>query len=239
MLRPLPGLPVIRDLIVDMTQFFKQYHSIKPYLINDDAAAGARAPAVARGPRGAERPLRVHPVRLLLDLLPVVLVESGQVRRPGRPAAGLPLHRRHARPGDRASASTIWKTRIGCSAATRIMNCVDVCPKGLNPTRAIGKIKDLHGAGAPYRRCTSAHGPAAARSIEVALPARLAGTGPRARALPGSATAQTLSTRKTTAALERTARPCTDNDLWDLVSGRSDRVDARLARYPGSACSAC
>jgi succinate dehydrogenase / fumarate reductase iron-sulfur subunit len=35
-LRPLPGLPVIRDLIVDMTQFFKQYHSIKPYLINDE-----------------------------------------------------------------------------------------------------------------------------------------------------------------------------------------------------------
>ncbi|ACO75400.1 SdhB [Laribacter hongkongensis HLHK9] len=37
-LRPLPGLPVIRDLIVDMTQFFKQYHSIKPYLINDTPA---------------------------------------------------------------------------------------------------------------------------------------------------------------------------------------------------------
>ena len=34
-LKPLPGLPVIRDLIVDMTQFFKQYDSIKPYLIND------------------------------------------------------------------------------------------------------------------------------------------------------------------------------------------------------------
>ena len=35
-LKPLPGLPVIRDLIVDMTQFFKQYNSIKPYLINND-----------------------------------------------------------------------------------------------------------------------------------------------------------------------------------------------------------
>jgi succinate dehydrogenase / fumarate reductase iron-sulfur subunit len=35
-LRPLPGLPMIRDLIVDMTQFFKQYHSIKPYLINNE-----------------------------------------------------------------------------------------------------------------------------------------------------------------------------------------------------------
>lgn len=34
-LKPLPGLPVIRDLIVDMTQFFNQYNSIKPYLIND------------------------------------------------------------------------------------------------------------------------------------------------------------------------------------------------------------
>src|SRR3981189_2428542 len=31
-LRPLPGLPVIRDLIVDMSQFFKQYHSLTPYL---------------------------------------------------------------------------------------------------------------------------------------------------------------------------------------------------------------
>ncbi|NTZ09183.1 2Fe-2S iron-sulfur cluster-binding protein [Burkholderia metallica] len=34
-LRPLPGLPVVRDLIVDMTDFFNQYHSIRPYLIND------------------------------------------------------------------------------------------------------------------------------------------------------------------------------------------------------------
>ena len=35
-LKPLPGLPVVRDLFVDMTQFFKQYNSIKPYLINDN-----------------------------------------------------------------------------------------------------------------------------------------------------------------------------------------------------------
>ena len=37
-LKPLPGLPVIRDLIVDMTMFFNQYHSIKPYLINNTPA---------------------------------------------------------------------------------------------------------------------------------------------------------------------------------------------------------
>lgn len=36
-LRPLPGFPIIRDLVVDMTNFLKQYHSISPYLINDEA----------------------------------------------------------------------------------------------------------------------------------------------------------------------------------------------------------
>ena len=35
-LRPLPGLPVIRDLVIDMSQFYKQYEKVKPYLINND-----------------------------------------------------------------------------------------------------------------------------------------------------------------------------------------------------------
>ena len=37
-LRPLPGLPVIRDLVVDMTMFYNQYEKIKPYLVNDTPA---------------------------------------------------------------------------------------------------------------------------------------------------------------------------------------------------------
>ena len=35
-LRPLPGLPVIRDLVVDLTTFYKQFEKVKPYLVNDD-----------------------------------------------------------------------------------------------------------------------------------------------------------------------------------------------------------
>ena len=35
-LRPLPGLPVIRDLVVDMTQFYKNYEKVTPYLVNDE-----------------------------------------------------------------------------------------------------------------------------------------------------------------------------------------------------------
>ena len=74
-LRPLPGLPVIRDLIVDMTQFFKQYHSIKPYLINNDPPPERERLQSPGRSRGTERAVRVHSVRLLLDLMPVVLVE--------------------------------------------------------------------------------------------------------------------------------------------------------------------
>ena len=37
-LRPLPGLPVIRDLVVDMSQFYRQYERIKPWLQNDEPA---------------------------------------------------------------------------------------------------------------------------------------------------------------------------------------------------------
>ena len=50
-LKPLPGLPVVRDLIVDMTQFFKQYNSIKPYLINDTIPPRKRASAKPRRAR--------------------------------------------------------------------------------------------------------------------------------------------------------------------------------------------
>ena len=83
------------------------------------AAAGEGAAAVAGGPRGARRALRMHPVRVLLDGVPVVLVESRQVRRPGRPARGLPLHRRHARRGDQRAPRQSRGSRTGCSAATR------------------------------------------------------------------------------------------------------------------------
>ncbi len=103
-LRPLPGLPVIRDLIVDMSQFFKQYHSIKPYLVNDTPPPEKERLQSPAERERARRPVRVHPVRVLLDRVPVVLVEPGQVRRPRRAARGVPLHRRLARPGDQRAA---------------------------------------------------------------------------------------------------------------------------------------
>ncbi|HMY28017.1 MAG TPA: 2Fe-2S iron-sulfur cluster-binding protein, partial [Agitococcus sp.] len=34
-LRPLPGLPIIRDLVVDMSMFYNQYEKVQPYVVND------------------------------------------------------------------------------------------------------------------------------------------------------------------------------------------------------------
>ena len=58
-LRPLPGFPIVRDLIVDMTQFFKQYHSIRPYLINDEPPPSRKAP-LSRWSRSTFAPCRTR-----------------------------------------------------------------------------------------------------------------------------------------------------------------------------------
>ncbi|GHD47517.1 hypothetical protein GCM10008110_15540 [Marinobacter persicus] len=76
-LRPLPGLPVIRDLVVDMNLFYRQYEKVTPYLINDTPA-----PAIERLQSPEDRE------KLLLS---VFLVEPGQVHWSGRPAAGVPF----------------------------------------------------------------------------------------------------------------------------------------------------
>ncbi|WP_157670489.1 succinate dehydrogenase iron-sulfur subunit [Chitinibacter sp. GC72] len=140
--RPLPGLPVIRDLIVDMTQFFKQYHSIKPYVIND-------SPAPDR-----ER-LQSQEDRKELDgLYECILCACCSTSCPSfwwnpdkfvGPAGLLAAYRFIADTRDEATSQRLddLEDPYRLFRCHSIMNCVDVCPKELNPTKAIGKIKDL------------------------------------------------------------------------------------------------
>ena len=141
-LRPLPGLPVVRDLIVDMTQFFGQYHSIRPYLINDTP------------PPERER-LQSPEQREELDgLYECILCASCSTSCPSfwwnpdkfvGPAGLLQAYRFIADSRDLATGERLddLEDPYRLFRCHTIMNCVDVCPKGLNPTRAIGKIKDL------------------------------------------------------------------------------------------------
>ena len=141
-LKPLPGLPVIRDLIVDMTLFFKQYHSIKPYLINE-----VRPPEKERLQSPEER----DELNGLYEcILCACCSTSCPVfwRNPDKfvgPAGLLQAYRFIADSRDEATSERLdnLEDPYRLFRCTTIMNCVDVCPKGLNPTKAIGKIKEL------------------------------------------------------------------------------------------------
>jgi len=141
-LRPLPGLPVVRDLVVDMTQFYRQYRKIDPFLINDK-------------PPPAQERLQTPEDREKLDgLYECILCACCSTSCPSfwwnpdkfiGPAGLLQAYRFLADSRDTATAERLAKLDDPFSVfrCRGIMNCVSVCPKGLNPTRAIGKIRTM------------------------------------------------------------------------------------------------
>ena len=141
-LRPLPGLPVVRDLVVDMTQFYQQYEKITPYLINHK-------------PPPAQERLQSPEDREKLDgLYECILCACCSTSCPSfwwnpdkfiGPAGLLQAYRFIADSRDTATAERLADLDDPFSVfrCRGIMNCVSVCPKGLNPTRAIGKIRTL------------------------------------------------------------------------------------------------
>ncbi len=141
-LRPLPGLPVIRDLVVDMAQFYAQYEKIKPYLINHTPA-----PAIER--------LQSPEERAKLDgLYECILCACCSTACPSfwwnpdkfvGPAGLLQAYRFLADSRDEGATERLADLEDPFSVfrCRGIMNCVNVCPKGLNPTRAIGHIRSM------------------------------------------------------------------------------------------------
>lgn len=141
-LRPLPGMPVIRDLIVDLSLFYQQYRSIQPYLINHDPE-----PEIERLQSPAQR-------AELDGLYECILCACCSTACPSfwwnpekfvGPAGLLQAYRFIADSRDQATNARLDELEdpyrlFRCHS---IMNCVDVCPKGLNPTEAIGHIKTL------------------------------------------------------------------------------------------------
>ncbi|WP_263078620.1 succinate dehydrogenase iron-sulfur subunit [Endozoicomonas sp. Mp262] len=141
-LRPLPGLPVIRDLVVDMGLFYKQYEKIKPYLINEEPV-----PAIER--------LQSPEDRAKLDgLYECILCACCSTACPSfwwnpdkfvGPSGLLQAYRFLADSRDTATEERLADLDDPFSVfrCRGIMNCVSVCPKGLNPTRAIGHIRQM------------------------------------------------------------------------------------------------
>lgn len=139
-IRPLTGFPVIRDLVVDMTQFYRQYEAIQPYLIND-----TQVPATER--------LQSPENRAELDgVYECILCACCSSACPSfwwnpdkfiGPAGLLWAYRFIVDERDTATEARLENLQDPYSVfrCHNIMNCVQVCPKGLNPTKAIGKIR--------------------------------------------------------------------------------------------------
>ena len=141
-IRPLPGLPVVRDLVRDMTQFYAQYEKIKPYMMNDSV------------PPEKER-LQSQEDRAKLDgLYECILCACCSTACPSfwwnpdkfiGPSGLLQAYRFLADSRDTGTKERLTDLQDPFSVfrCHGIMNCVQVCPKGLNPTKAIGHIRSM------------------------------------------------------------------------------------------------
>ncbi len=141
-LRPLPGLPVIRDLVVDMNQFYTQYEKVRPYLINDQPAPPTER---LQAPEDREK---------LDGLYECILCACCSTSCPSfwwnpdkflGPSALLHAYRFIADTRDQDTQQRLadLDDPFSLFRCRGIMNCVAVCPKGLNPTKAIGHIRNL------------------------------------------------------------------------------------------------
>ena len=139
-IRPLPGLPVVRDLIVDMEPFYHQYREVKPYLIVKDPMPEVELPQT---PEQREK---------LDGLYECILCGCCSTSCPSfwwnpdkflGPAALLQASRFIEDSRDQALSERLEELEgpFKLFRCHTIMNCIQVCPKGLNPTRAIGNIK--------------------------------------------------------------------------------------------------
>ena len=142
-LRPLPGLPVVRDLVVDMSQFYEQYSKVQPYLVNDNPP-----------PESQERLQSIEDREKIDGLYECILCACCSTSCPSfwwnpdkfiGPAGLLQAYRFLADTRDTDTEGRLANLDDPFSVfrCRGIMNCVSVCPKGLNPTRAIGKIRSM------------------------------------------------------------------------------------------------
>jgi succinate dehydrogenase / fumarate reductase iron-sulfur subunit len=139
-LKPFPGMPVVKDLIVDMTNFFNQYKKADPYLINQQ-------------PPPAKERLQSPEDRAKLDgLYECVLCGCCSSACPSYwwnpdkflgPAALLQATRFVVDSRDDQTRTRLENLNDAYSVfrCRTIMNCVEACPKGLNPTQAIASIR--------------------------------------------------------------------------------------------------
>lgn len=136
---PILGLPVIKDLIVDMESFFDHYLSVIPYFVNDEP------PPMKERLQSPEQHERFE------DTTKCILCACCTTSCPSfwsseeyiGPAAIVTAHRFIFDSRDRAGAERlrILNDIFGVYRCHTIFNCTDACPREIEVTRAIGEVK--------------------------------------------------------------------------------------------------
>lgn len=140
-IEPLPALPVIKDLAVDMTLFFEKNDRVLPYLVNDEP------------PPERERLQSPDDQHKILESITCIMCGSCTTSCPVfwadkeylGPSALLKAYRFTFDTRDRATQQRLEKItgEHGVWRCHSIFNCVDVCPKEIDITKHILKLKRL------------------------------------------------------------------------------------------------
>jgi len=138
-LEPIRGLPVIKDLVVDMEPFFAQYRSVLPYLINNDDPGYKER---YQSPEDRERfddTTKCILCACCTTSCPVYWSNSDYVG----PAAIVTAHRFIFDSRDQAADQRldILNQRSGVWRCRTVFNCSECCPRGIKVTEAIEEIK--------------------------------------------------------------------------------------------------
>lgn len=138
---PIRGLPVIKDLVVDMEPFFAGYRAVKPWLIEDD---NERSGERERLQSPAERERYEDTTKCILcaactTSCPIFWSDEGYVG----PAAIVAAHRFVFDSRDRGGRERleILSQKSGAFKCRTVFNCTEACPRGIKVTKAIQEVK--------------------------------------------------------------------------------------------------
>jgi succinate dehydrogenase / fumarate reductase iron-sulfur subunit len=137
---PIRGLPVIKDMVVDMEPFFARYRAVKPYLINDN-----------QPPADRERLQSIEDRERFDDTTKCILCAACTTSCPSfwangeyvGPAAIVQAHRFIFDSRDMAlhERLEIMNDTMGVWRCRTVFNCVEACPREIDITKAIGEVK--------------------------------------------------------------------------------------------------
>ena len=140
-IRPLPYLPIHKDLVVDRTSFWEQYQRVKPWLVppeNVPETEFRMSPDEVKALNDAEKCIMCG---ACYSACTVTALNKNYIG----PHALLKASLRVLDPRDSIAGERLLEISgsDGVYRCHTIFNCIDACPKGLNPTEAIETVRKL------------------------------------------------------------------------------------------------